>query len=464
MLKIKFRRLYLAFVFVLIMILFSNVKSAAAQSKVNIQVGVWGDDSSKGNTGISVEIKTKSYSVSSPDVAEAFWVGENLDNGAFIQFGYIIEPGYYCAQGSTIYGCSGGVHYGASDAYWFWEYWPISTTNDYYFANGPPGFLIQGSWHTYRIQPDAVKGWDFVLDGQTLSRLPQFQWTISNDVVTAVAEEVTSSSIATGNLGPVEFRNLSYLKTDGWHAVITVTAIHGCGYANPSCGGVTNPYGVSVLGPNDILAGAGMTLRSDGDLLWTSGPVLLLEGPRDATFVVNGVTATTLKPMALNAGAYEIAVSDSVEVNDSMRLVFDHWSNGAQTAAVQISLTSNLTLQAIYLPQYKLTIESDLPTNGEGWYDKGTVANVSTVSSPRFTSNFNYQVFEGWYSNGKEISTSTSYSLLMNQPYTLTGVWNSYHIDWSVIITVIAIIAILGLAVYIISPAKRKRSENEVDR
>lgn len=81
---------------------FAMPRPATAQNPYDIQVGVWGDDASKGNMGVGAEIRTSITPLSEPALAASFWVGDNLQNGAFIQFGYqLVTPGYYCAYGET---------------------------------------------------------------------------------------------------------------------------------------------------------------------------------------------------------------------------------------------------------------------------------------------------------------------------------------------------------------------------
>ena len=106
----------------------------------NIQVGArLGDEAARANIGLKAEIKTRVYSISYVDAANAFWIGDSLQNGAFIQFGYVLyAPGTYCLSGRQTNGtvnCSGPSYFngtfrydfdtiGNTDARWFWEYWP----------------------------------------------------------------------------------------------------------------------------------------------------------------------------------------------------------------------------------------------------------------------------------------------------------------------------------------------------
>lgn len=248
------------------------------QTIYNIQVGALGDDSSRGNIGVGVEIRTSIFPLARQDSADAFWVGDNLQNGAFIQFGYIIQtPGNYCLYGELVNNtqtCFGSLDtVGSGDARWFWQYWPNGTTNDLYFGLGPMDSAgSDGSWHLYQILPDVANGWNFILDGQSVLSFNDFTVQKSNDPAYFVAEEVTNTFYASGSLGPVEFRNLSYFSRVGWVQAQSLTAISNCGKMTltlSNCN-ISIPYGVTVLGANDILAGTGEQLMEAGALLWAT--------------------------------------------------------------------------------------------------------------------------------------------------------------------------------------------------
>jgi len=95
--------------------------------------------------------------------------------------------------------------------------------------------------------PNRQGGWDFILDGKRVSSIALHSWAPSSDPVYIVAEEITSSPEGGGVLGSVEFRNLAYLKQDGWHQVAALNGLAGCGISRPSCH-VSIPYEVAVRG------------------------------------------------------------------------------------------------------------------------------------------------------------------------------------------------------------------------
>jgi len=255
----------------MVLILTTSRTAATAQTQKSVQVGVWGDDASRGNLGVRVEIRTHSYEAH-PTVLDYFWVGNNLENGAFIQFGYGLEPGYYCLKGSFVGGnadCE-GIHelVEGSDARWQWQYWPDLRRRDFYYEIGPSRSAgMNGTWHLYSILPNAEGEWDLILDNERVANVA-FHSVRSNDPAYIVAEKGYSLELA-GNLGPAEFRNLGYLKEDGWHTSESLVALRAC-TVSAICGSHF-PYGVAVTAPGQIIAGSSIEGVPNGELVWTSG-------------------------------------------------------------------------------------------------------------------------------------------------------------------------------------------------
>ena len=234
-----------------------------------LQVGVNADQSSQGNTGVSVDIRTNIYHAQDGEM-DYFWVGTGLGNGAFVQFGYTLEPGNYCLKGKIISGASTCLAYwdtiGFSDVRWQWQYWPNMYGFDYYWGIGSYNSAgSNGTWHTYSIVANGT-AWSFRLNGKEVDHIV-FQPTHSSNLVSFIAEKSISSQQYRGKLGPVEFRNLAYLKEDGWHSARTLTAFVSC---VPHCN-IPNPFGVAVDGPRGhLIAGSGIKQPVNGALLWTN--------------------------------------------------------------------------------------------------------------------------------------------------------------------------------------------------
>jgi len=329
-------------------------------NKYSLQAGAWGDDASKGSTGVRVEIRTHIYNADY-GAFDYFWVGDNLLNGSFIQFGYGYEPGSFCLREHEINNtgtCQGGSdNLKTNDARWQWQYWPNGLANNFYYGVGPANSVgSDGSWHTYSIVP-VSNGWSFLFDNQQVDSIP-VEPTPSKDPAYIVAEKSTNSAHF-GNLGPVEFRNLSYEMTNGWHSVNSLISLHGCS-STSNCTGVQNPYGAVSEGSNDIIAGSGIGIVPPGNLLWTA---------RYVTLVVNlgleakgTVTCSTNATMFANAYSARLpqGMLAYVQLYDTKTAapgflgtigfveVFTGWTGDANTsdAKVTIMMDTNKSIEA----------------------------------------------------------------------------------------------------------------------
>jgi hypothetical protein len=257
------------------MLLFNLSEMSTGQSQLSLQAGARGDDASRSNMGVRAGIRTHLYSAA-PAALDYFWVGTVLQNGAFIQFGYAFEPGYFCLKGMLVNGnfqCVGRFALlSDSDARWQWQYWPNVYGKDFYYEIGPTNSAgSNATWHEYSITSRTDGSLSFILDREQVASAG-FQLQASRESPMLVAEKVTTSN-ELGSLGPVEFGNLSYLNGNGWHFVNSLVSLNGCGISI-ACR-TANPYGVSPEGPNRIVAGSGGRILQSGELLWTSDYVTL---------------------------------------------------------------------------------------------------------------------------------------------------------------------------------------------
>ena len=250
------------------------ISSAQVYAWNTLQVGVRGDQGSQGSSGVSVAIRTHIYQAREGEL-DYFWVGTDLTNGAFIQFGYSLQPGNYCLKGEAISGdsiCLGKWdNISLSDGRWQWQYWPNKYWIDFYWGIGSANSVgTNGTWHTYSIVANAKgTGWGFQLDGKEVDHI-LFPTSYSATPLKFIAEKGFSSRQQGVGLGPVEFRNLSFLKRDGWHLTETLKASLVCA---PQCT-FPNPFGVTVDGAGGyMIAGSGIKQPANGALLWSGQPV-----------------------------------------------------------------------------------------------------------------------------------------------------------------------------------------------
>jgi hypothetical protein len=443
---------HLIFVIFTLTVLLISSKTVRAQtsSTYSPQVGAWGDSASIGNNGVQIEIQTHIYSVS-PGDTDGFWVGDDLVNGAFIQFGYIFQSGDLCLHGNSINGvstCTGSTqNVGPTDARWFWEYFPIGTGNDYYSGVGQENSAgDNGTWHTYSIEPNAANDWTFVMDGQLVDSL-SFQATISSGRAYFAAEKATSSSIF-ANLGPAAFRNLQYLKQGKWHHVVELTAIVGCG-VNTDCN-ISPPYGVETIGANSVVAGSDVPRPADDTLLWSDGGVLSLTLPYNVIGSVDGSNVTGEVTLPLLDGVHTIILPQTVAIDNGRRSRFSYWSDGSTTPARNITVTEDMNLTATYVPQFELTV--DAPGTGGGWYDQDATAQFSvptTIPSPGVAGIFGVTLhFQGWYENGALLTESNSGSIIMDTAHSLHVEWSAPDYTWPIINTSTLAGIVVAFALY----------------
>jgi hypothetical protein len=428
------------------------------QTTYSLHVGAWGDNDSVGNNGVQVDIRTHIEDVVQPTVTYSFWVGSILINGAFIQFGYelVLPDNRYCLYGERTVSESGGGSFnsscfasldyvGSGDARWFWQYWPSGAGQAFYFALGPAYSAgPDGSWHTYQIVPNEANGWNFVLDGKMVQNFNDYPPTTSKDAVFMVAEEVTDAT-SSGNLGPVEFRNLEYSKNGSWQPVRSLKAVSDCVPSNRGvyelgayCG-ISNPYGVRLNGPNDIIAGADQTQVLGGTMLW-GNPSFTLQVPNQVEVTLDGVLQEPgTVQLALPIGVHYVTVPNLVQVNNGTRLIFVDWTIGVQTIFgpnITINLHSDYKAEAIYVTQYELTLAaSPYSPESEGWYDSGSIGNYSIRNQ------FLPIIFVGWFDeSGNLITTATSGTISMDAPHTVVP-------EWRVNYALIAAYAVLVIAI-----------------
>jgi hypothetical protein len=187
---------------------------------------------------------------------------------------------------------------------------------DFYSGIGPANSAgPDGSWHLYQVLHNEANGWSFVLDGNVVSSPSNFQSALSRDPVFVVAE-VTSRTSAGGRLGPVEFKDLSYSKQDGWHEVESLQAISVCVGANSSC---RIPYGLKVLGSDHIIVGTGEPPRKNGELLWTAPFLSNLSTPHGIQVVDRTITSGRLI-LPLVSGLKTITVPSIIGIDDTSPL------------------------------------------------------------------------------------------------------------------------------------------------
>ncbi|HXX73152.1 MAG TPA: hypothetical protein VEI80_05600 [Candidatus Acidoferrales bacterium] len=274
------------------LVLSASLAAASAEQTVStFKLGAWGDDASRGNLGVEVQIETHAYNTPQNSFAY-FWVGDDLADGAFIQFGYSLNPGNHCLTGSIlgrVFTCEGpSESISASDARWQWQYWPDRSKSDFYFGIGPSASAGSNATnHEYTIRVSSSGTWTFTFDNATVKQ-SAFPGSPSIDPALIVAEG--SSGNTSQQLGPARFDDLSYYDGSEWRTVDSLVFVSDCG-ASLAC--AANENGALAVDSDSLIVGSGIPRTPDGTLLWTSQDENVdIQVHPDVQFLVTSVFGT----------------------------------------------------------------------------------------------------------------------------------------------------------------------------
>jgi len=193
-------------------------------------------------------------------------------------------------------------------------------------------------------------------------------------------------------------------------------------------------------------------------------PVALnIDVPSNVTVSVDGVSQPPGSvSIGVALGRHTITVPQLVNVSQSTRLRFDHWSDGNTLTVRTFVVTNPATLQAIYVTQNLLTLIG-VPGNATIyiWYDADSNATFSTIQSEQISGLLGAlgarSSFQGWYENGQLVTNSPSGTISMDKPHTLTAQWQmDYSIPAAIILGIIIVVIII--AFLLLQRRKRTRT------
>jgi hypothetical protein len=127
--------------------------------------------------------------------------------------------------------------------------------------------------------------------------------------------------------------------------------------------------------------------------------------------------------LTLNAtvGQHTVIVPAVVGLTDASRLVFEQWNETIGDPALDLELSEDICLYAIYRPQHYLAVASLYgSTVGAGWYDENETARFC-VTRPILTANEKTYVFTEW--SGDKTNASPASSILMDEPKSVSASW-----------------------------------------
>lgn len=368
------------------------------------------------NSGASVQIQTITpQNISSGSMA--FWVGETLSNGAFLQVGYTIanETGNLTTDCSATSNCSKSEFIRAGDVEWFYEYFTPSNNSTFYGNTGPDGSAGKnGTFHTYSFYSVGDK-WYFLFDNQTLGSA-DLGTSDSGAYQPLAIGEVANTSNSKTHMKNVIFANLSAKK---YGKSLPVQSAFGVvNYGAGSRTDLNNPYGVSELGTriNYFAVGSGQPTSNNNTKLWNLGYKLTVNSQYGNLSSMNSYQAYSVQTLS---------APQVVNISSNTRAVFTGWSgfglgfyNGSKNT-VQLLLTANITETANWKLQYLVNVSSPYgKASGSGWYNASSTLYYN-ITSTSFTHVGQVFRFARWSNGDARPSNSSS----VNAPLNLTAIW-----------------------------------------
>ncbi len=392
----------------------------ATYSQYWFQSGVIANSSQYQNTGISVQIQTLAQHITNGSMA--FWVGETLENGAFIQVGYAVQSqtGYY-PNDCTVNACSSQVYMNANTPYAFFEYfYNTSAENSFYgtFSNASLG--NNNTFNNYSAVYDGGV-WDFYINGKKFGSADVGSGTSGPQPPYSVGEYANATNNSTF-MSPVKMKNFSVVV--GGRMVHVPAAYSYVGYGVNSSHSEINDYGVAeVRNVSDyFIVGSGINRPVNGTYLWDSGYELNLS----SAFGNSSVTEYTF---GSRVGISEPSV---VNISNGARAVFEGWDGsgiGSYTgnaSSANISMYGDVNERAVWQIQYFLNLSTDFgAASGSGWYDKGSIAHISVNNATIYMSKGSRYVFEGWAGSGSDLNGNY---VLVNESLVLSALWKKEYL------------------------------------
>ena len=381
------KKLEIAILFLLI----AAPLSASQSSQIYwFQTGVRAANSAAFNNGTSIYIQTV-YPQNISYGSMAFWVGEDLSNGAFIQEGYEVNnrSGYYPTN-CTLSGCSAREYISKGIPVWFWEYFPSGYSGDSFLGFiGPNNSVGQnGSYNNYTFYSIGSE-WHFLFNGNTIGKINLGTGTSGANPVTAFGEYADAMDNKS-YMVPVAFKGLKVLKNGTFSDVAKAYAYRG--YGKGSATTLNNPYNISEIAPYADYFRVGSGIPNTQGLLWNTSAIVSIDS-RYANLTTHNTYTLFSK--------INIAAPKIFYMNDTARAIFLGWSgkgNGSYTGnatSFNVRVDGPIDENAKWGVQYLVNVTSEYGnSSGSGWYPAGSVANIS---APRYYSvGGNIYEFQSW--------------------------------------------------------------------
>lgn len=406
---------------VLTLFLLSIAMFHAVSAQYWFQFGAAGGSDSAYNNGASATIQTiTSQNINSGSLA--FWIGEDLSNGTFLQTGYVVQnQSADYPESCTKSGCTDYSYIPKGSPIWFYEYFPAGYDGSFLGGLGPAGSA--GANKTYNNYGFFSQGntWYFTMNGDILGSI-DLGTGISGLNAPDAFGEIANTYNNKGFVEPVNFSNVS-VKFNGKFIPLPAGYSYS-GYGVGSLQALNNPYGVGELNNRVNLfdVGSGIPVLPNGQQLWKLGynlDIVSSYGNTNSTLQYGAY-----KNIRLNEPQYYY-------INNSTRETFDGWTGegvgsytGTNTSA-QVIMYGNITETAKWQLQYHENIYSSVGnTTGSGWYNYGSRYQYSVFSNVSYQNGSSRMLFDGW-SNG---NPSISGIGIATRSYNITAIWKQQYL------------------------------------
>lgn len=388
-----------------------------ANAQYWFQSGIRAGNGASLNNGAAVTIQTIVPQKTSGVGSFGFWVGEDIQNGAFLQVGYLIEPQTglypsYCSQTS----CKNNTNIKAGAAEWFYEYFPTGYSGSFLGGIGTDSSVgVNGTFNRYSFYSIGTK-WYFLFNGNTVGSVDLGASSSGANPPLAFGE-IANTTDNKSYMKPVIFSNLSSYQNGVPFPVGQGFAY--VGYGEGSKKNLPNPYGVTVLGnrTNYFQVGSGLPRPFNGTFLWSIGyPLRIVSSYGNLSNTTNYIANSKVRlyaPATINLG-------------NSTRASFIGWQGsglGSYTGPLRngtAQVNGNITEVAKWRIDYYLSALSPYAnSSGSGWYANGTIANYGIdrgIANVNGTTRF---LFANWNNSNANLNGSVR----ITSPVSLRAIW-----------------------------------------
>jgi len=183
-------------------------------------------------------------------------------------------------------------------------------------------------------------------------------------------------------------------------------------------------------------ASLGADLNRNNDALSRNiaiGVILKLHVPKDVQATINGTLYQSDQDNEITVGVLpgtqRIEVAKVQSPGNGTRLVFVRWSDGDTSNSRNVTVQSDLSLDAEYKKQCYITVNANGGSvSGEGWYDETSTVNIVANTPCNEAQQKSRTVFTQW--SGDSTSNVATISITVDNPHSFTANWkNQYYLS-----------------------------------